>query len=300
MTSVSRKSLDWLILIVVNLTVPLIVAWKHHAGEASQTVASVSGLVSLLVLNSVIIIAIHFREKRKNEVIPRGFVIGGIVLALFSVLLTVIGVYSIPEHNDYVELAFSSVPLDQIHPQQKALIVDLLRRTAANSRDYEHLAAQTKPISPHLYSVESFANENVIRSVLAEYVEANAADFAYHEQQEQTMNEFRDKMMKVDPNYLKSFEADRQEQETQEARAFQLQQECSTATTALYNYAETHAKDITVKDGQLRFTNDDVQAEFSRQLEGSKALYERWQGALQESVRRQQQSRKNVGVMPNS
>jgi len=300
MTSVSRKNLDWLVLIVGNLTVPVMVAWKHHAGEATQTVASVSGLVSLLVLNSVLITAIHFREKRKNEVIPRGFVIGVVGFALFSASLTVISAYSIPERNDYVELAFSGVPLDQIHPQQKALVVDLLRRTAANSRDYEHLAAQTKPISPQLYSVESFANESVIRSVLEEYGKANAADFAYHKEQEQTMDEFRDKMMTVDPSYLKSFEAGRQEQETQEAKILQLQQECSTATTALYNYAGTHTKDITVKDGQLRFANDAVQTEFSRQLEGSKTMYERWQGALQESVRRQQQLRKNVGLLPNS
>jgi hypothetical protein len=300
MTFGSRKSLDWLILIACNVTVPVMVTWKHREGEASQTVAFVSGLISLLLLNSIIIAAIHSREKRKNEGTPRGIVIGSVGLALFSALLTVIGVYSIPEHNDYVELAFSSVPLDQIHPQQKALVVDLVRRTAANSRDYENVAAQIKPISPQLYSAGSFATADVIHSVTEQYKKAAAADSAYRETQVRTMNEFRNRMMTVDPDYLKSFEAGHQERELREAKHYQLQQECVKATLTLYEYAEAHSKAISVRDDQLRFANDGVRIEFTRQLEASKSLNGQCEESLRELVKQQQGLRKKFGLGPNS
>ena len=274
--------------------------WEHHTGEANRTVASISGLVSIVVLNAVIITAIHFRDKRNGNVVQRSFVIGAVGLALFSALLTAIGVYSTPERNDYLKLAFSNIPIDQIHPEQKALVVDLLRRSAVNSRQYESVASQMKPLSPPLYSAESFANDSVIRSVAEEYKQASAVDFAYREEQVRTMNEFRSKMMKVDPDYLKSFEAGQQERQTLETNAFQLQQECATATLALYDYAETHTKDILVKDGQLSFRNDGVRAEFSRQLEASRSLNERWQKAVQELTRHQQRSRKELGLAPTS
>ncbi len=198
-----------------------------------------------------------------------------------------------------VELAFSSIPLDQIHPQQKALVVDFLRRTAANSRDYENVAAQMKPISPPLHSAGSFANADVIRSVTEEYKKATATDSTYRETQERTMNEFRNKMMKVDPDYLKSFEAGQQARETRETKNFQLQKECVTATLALYDYAETHTKEISVKDGELHFANDSVRMEFSRQLEASKSLNKQCQEAIQELVRDQQRLRKDVGLEPD-
>jgi hypothetical protein len=276
------------------------VAWKHHGGEVSQTVAFVSGFVSLLVFNSVIITAIHFREKRKNEGAPRGFVFGSVGLALSSALLTVIGVYSIPEHNDYVELAFSNVPLDQIHPERKALVVELLRRTAAHSKKYESVAAQMKPISPQLYSADSFATVDLTHSVTEQYKKAAADDSTYRETQLRAMNEFRNKMMAVDPDYLKSFEAGQQEREMRESKYFQKHQESVNGTLTLYEYAEAHSGDISVRDGQLRFANDGVRIEFARQLEVSKSLNEQCQEALQEFVKNQQRLRKNFGLGLNS
>jgi len=300
MPSVSRKHRDWLILIIVNLTVPVMVAWEHYRGEASRPVAFISGLASLLVLNAVIVIAIHFRDKRNGNVRQRNFVIAAIILTLFSTLLTAIGVHSTTERNDYLELALSNIPLDQIHPEQKALVVDLVRRSAANSRNYENAAAQMKPYSPQLYSAESFANDSVIHSVSDQFKKATAVDFAYREEQMGTMNDFRSKMMKVDPDYLKSFEAGQQEQQMGEINEFQLEKECATATLALYDYAEKHTKDIALKDGQLTFANDAVRAEFSRQLEASKSLNDRLQTAHQELVRRQQLLRKDVGLKPGA
>jgi hypothetical protein len=300
MPSLSRNALDLLLLACVNVTIPAVVTWNHHSGQASPTVALLSALLSLVVVNTVAVGTILSRRKRIGQDTSGGFLMGAAGLLVISGLLTAAGVYSISERNNYVELALSSIPLNEIHPEQKALVVEFLRRRAADSRDYEQLATQIKPISPALYSPDSFASEDIIRRVLEEYKKVVAADFAYHEQLERTMSDFRNKMMKIDPDYLKSFEAARQEQETREQKAFQLQQECETATQGLYEYAGAHTKEITVSDGEVHFANDGVRKEFSRQLKNSKSLYAQGQESFQELLKRQQQLRKAAGLASKS
>ena len=286
--------------VACNLTVPILVNWKYHTGEATRTAAFISGAASLLILNAVIIKVILARDKRNGQGTPRGFIAGATGVALLSAVLTTVGLYSVSQRKDYLELALSGIPLDQIHPEQKSLVIGLARRRLALSRDYEQASAQTKPFSPALYSADSFSNESVIRSVSEQYKKANALDFSYQEQQELSTNEFRDKMKKVDPDYLRSFEAGLREQETRQAQVLQLQHECLTTTVALYDYADAHTKDIVVTNGQLHFMNASVQMEFSRQLEESKSRYQRWQEALQELGRDHQKLRSELGLGPKS
>jgi hypothetical protein len=303
MTSAPRHALDWLLLAVIDLTVPAVIAWKHRAGDTTSTVALLTGFISIAVLNAVIVGAISSRRRRLGEGSSRGFLSVAIGLAVLSGLLTALGVLSFPERNDYVELALSNVPLEEIHPEQKALVVELVRRRAADSKNYERVAAQIKPISPPLFSPDSFANDAVIRAVLEQYTKAYTVDFDYREEEQRTMSDFRDKMMKVDPDYLKTFEAAEQAPESQESgeeKAFQLQKASVAATLALYNYADTHTKEISLRNGELRFANAGVQAEFSRQLEDSKSRHERWQELLHELVKEHQRSRAQLGLAPNS
>jgi hypothetical protein len=182
MASVPRKTLDWILLVSNDVTVPAVVSWEHHAGEATSTIALLVGCFSLVVLNVVLIGAIWSRRKRLGESPSRGFVLGAVALAVLSGLLTSVGVFSFPERNDYVELALSNVPLNEIHPEQKALFVEFLRRRAANSKNYEQMAAQTKPFSPPLYSADSFASDTVIRAAIEHYTTAYAADSNYREE----------------------------------------------------------------------------------------------------------------------
>jgi hypothetical protein len=298
MASISRNALDWTLLAIANLTVLVVITWEHHAGEASPNVALISGFLCLLVLNSMLVRAIYSRRKRLGQNNPRGFFTGAVLLALLSGLLTTAGAFLVSEHNDYIELALSNTPLDEIHPERKSLVVEFIRHRAANSRDYERVAAGFKPLSPALYSADSFANESVIRSTSEQYESANNMDFAYHQKQVQAMNEFRGKMIKVDPDYLRSFEAGLDEQDAEEEKLIQLQRGCFTATLALYAYAAKHTKDISVKDSSLHFANNSVQMEFSRQLEGSKTLFEQWQTMAQEARKRQQRQRNDVGLGP--
>jgi hypothetical protein len=289
-----------MLLACINLAIPAVIAWKLHTGEASTTVALLSGLISLVVLNGVAVGMILSRRKRMGQDTSRGFLIGTAGIIVISGLFTAAAVHTIPERNDYVELALSNTPLDQIRPEQKALVVELIRRRAADSRDYEQLNAQIKAISPALYSPDSFASEDIIRRVLEEYRKDVAADFAYHERLEQTMSDFRNKMTKIDPDYLKSFEAARQAQETREQKAFQLEKDCVAATQGLYEYAGAHTKEITVREGGMHFANDAVRNAFSRQLESSKSLYAQWQESLQELLKRHQELRKAAGLASNS
>jgi hypothetical protein len=292
----TRMAKDWLLLACVNLTVPIVVAWKRHSGDASAAVAVVSGLVSLAVLNTVFTALIRARDRRQGRASRHGLAVATVGLAIFSALVTSVFAFSTSAQNDYLQLALSSTPLGEIHPKQKALVVELIRRRAENSRAYERTIAEIKPISPPLYSADSFANQNVIRLVSTEYSKDSDIDFSYGAQQQQVMNEFRDKMTKVDPTYLKSFEAARQEQEASEAEAGKLQRECVAATLSLYDYAAIHSKDITFKNGQLVFSAESVRLQFSEQLDNSKALYTKWQSVLQGLVKRQQQLRSASGV----
>jgi hypothetical protein len=290
----TRNAKDWLVLLCVDLGVPITIAWKRHSGEVSSAVAVVSGLVSLVVLNIVLFAMIHARNKRQAQGMPRRLIMGAIGLVTLAAMLTAISAYSVPENNDYIELALSDKPLNDIHPEQRALVVELLRRRLANSRANDHLIADSKPISPPLFSPDSFASESTIRSVSSAYKIATDADFSYYAQQQEAMNDFRSKMMKVDPGYLKSFEAAQQQRETADAESNKLEQESTAATLALYQYAAIHAEDIEDKNGELAISTERVRLEFSRQLENSKNLFSKWQAVVQEQVRRQQQARAAV------
>jgi hypothetical protein len=94
MASVSRRNADWIILVGINLTVPVMVNWKFHTGQVSRTVALASGLVSLMLLNATLVATIRIRDKRSGQSTPRGLIASAIGLALLSALGTAISLYS--------------------------------------------------------------------------------------------------------------------------------------------------------------------------------------------------------------
>jgi hypothetical protein len=297
MASISHNTAAWLLLAAIDLTVPAMVTWEYHAGKISSPVALISGLTSLAVLNAVMITAIRSRNKSSRRQTPRGFVIVAVSFAVFSGLLTELGIHSIPAQNDYLELALSNTPLSEIHPPQKAIVVELIRRNAAASKEYGRVAVETKPISPPLFSTGSFADQSVIKSVSSQFKKAADLDFAYYAQQQQSMAEFREKMMKADPDYLRSFDAARQEEELANNKAIELLRECTSVTLALYGYAAKHAPEIAVKNGQLVFSNENVRGEFDRQLENSKSLLQKWDVAHSNQVRLQQLAETKLGLV---
>jgi hypothetical protein len=292
----SRTGLDWLILVCLNATVPVVLGWKHYIGEVSAQIVLIAGLTSIVVANAVVVLAIRVRNKRQGKITSRSVGFGAIALAVLAAASTAFSTYRVPEQNEYLRLALSDTPLDQIHPERKQLLVELTRKQLANSQQEDRVIREMKPISPSLFSADSFADATVIRSVSQAYQDATAADFAYSDKQKRDMDEFRDKMSKVDPEFLKSFELTQRDREEATATTRKLEQECLNATLDLYNYAAAHAKDITIKNGELTFSNDGVRRDFSNKLEASKALFDTLQAIVQQQVTVQQQARRSAGI----
>lgn len=300
MTTVRRIVHPWLLLLIVDITVPAMTAWELYSGKATARTALVSALLSLIVLNAMLILSFRYRIKTLGQTAPRGLYFGAICLATLSGFVSFVALRSIPERNEYLDLMLSDLPLDQIQPKQKAIVVELLRRDYGESKAYQQIAAQSKPISPALYSPDSFASADIMRSVSEQYKKANEADFAHYEQVEKYMSDFRAKMLAEDPNYLESFEASRKEEATQDDRLLQQQRQCLVATLGLYDYAAAHAKEITVRNGEFYFSGDGVRADFNRRLDECKSLFRQFETARNEIIKTRPRIGENLEIGPRS
>jgi len=147
MSPLKRNQLDWLLLLCVDATVPVILVWKTHSGEVQPVIALVSGLLCLLVGNVVVLIAIRNRNGRTGQPNSKWLVLGASGVGVIVALVMGVAVFGIPQHNNYLDLALSDIPLSEIQPEQKRLVVELIRHRAANSREYDRLVseAKTKP-----------------------------------------------------------------------------------------------------------------------------------------------------------
>jgi hypothetical protein len=299
MAKISRKALDWWLVVCIDVTVPAVIVWKYHFGEITRAVALISGLLSLAISNAVFLAAVHARNKRHGVITARSWFAGGIGLAVVSGVVTAGAVYLTPQHNEYADLAFSNIPLSQIHPTRKAILVELIRRQNELSLEYQKRASQMMPISPPLYSPESFATTSVMRRVTATLTQSNAEDLAYAGQVQQAMGRFRAEMGRADPAYLKSFEASDQKREDGQHKLTQLQEKWFHSVIALYAYASAESREITIRKGQLRFANTNIESELSRQMAQSKALYDAWQAQFQELSHEQATERRDVGLGAN-
>lgn len=284
-------------LLCMNVTVPVVLVWKTHMGAIPPSIALVSGLLCLLLGNFVLIVAIK-RKHQKGQPPSNRLVPGAIGLGAISALITSLFVFAVPQRNNYVDLALSAIPLSNIQPEQKRLVVELIRRSAANSRDYEKLVsdAKAKPLSPSLYTPESFANREVIESTIAHLKKYADADCEYSQKQQAALSEFRQKMAQVDPDYLRAWDIKRQGKEAAEQKAALLEREWLESATSLYRYAEAHPREISLNSGHLEFATDAVRLEFSHKQDESKSLYQKWQDVIQGLSRHQQQARANVGL----
>jgi hypothetical protein len=295
MYKMSRNSLDWLFVCCANVPVPLMMAWKRSSGELSIVTATVSGLVALAFVNLTVIVSIRARNRRHGQATSRALIFGAVLLATASAAVMALAVFSIPAHNEYVDLAFSNLPLSQIHPERKALVVELIRRKAANSRDYDIAASQTKPLSPPLYSPESFSSKDAMADTMKQLKKATDSDFAYRTKQQDAEADFHKRMSEVDPQYLATFEGGLEQAD--EASMSKLEQQWFSATSALYAYAAAHQKDIEVRNGKLKFKTTVVQIEFNQRQELSKTLYAKFLERVQGALRDKQQQRARI-IMP--
>jgi hypothetical protein len=297
---IPRSQLEYALVLCVNATIPAMVLWNWYSGEVSSTTAILTAVISAAVVNAVLIFGLRFKQRRLGNSPSQRLPATAAILAVTAVLLTMLGVEAIPVRNDYLGLALSDRPLTEIQPEQKRLVVELIRRRAANSREYDQVLAEAKahPISPALYTPESFANVDAMHNtvnMLNKYIDV---DMTYGTKQQEVLSEFRRKMAKVDPEYLKEWDSERQDAEQLQASATVLEKQWFTGVVALYDFAATHYDEIKLYGSPGGNVGKTAQ-QFKEQVEASKAVYAKWQVQLRELVRRQNESRaRNVAYVP--
>lgn len=299
MTRLDTTGRYLLIFVVADLTVPAVVGWQHHAGKTGSGAGLTVAVLSLVFLNTVFVVKLRSLTATLGQIISRRFYYVVASLAVISGLVSAAAIRLTPHRNEYINLAFSDIPLERIHPKQTALVVQFIRRNALASKQYEQLASTFPPVSPALESPESFANEGVIKSVENQFKNACDADIAYHAKLKESREEFREEMLKVDPAFLSSFDADSPPNQDDE-RVFDLMYRWYGSTETLYDYAAKNSKQISLRNGELQFTNQDVRAKFNQLLEESKSLHKQAIAAFNELSQKRQKLRSANGISPDA
>ena len=296
MSSPSRQQLDWLMLACVNATVPAMLAWKTYSGDVTVKVSILTAIIILPVMNGVVVVGVRSRRKRQGIETPRSFIFWAVGLAMFSALVTTLTVTSISVRNGYFELALSGTPLNEIQPEQKRLVVELIRRRILNSRDYDRARAEVhnKPLSPALYSPESYVNVDVNHRTISELQKYAEVDFEYSSKQELAKAEFRTKMARIDPTYLQSWDSQRQDQQALETSMISLEKQWLDSVVVLYEFAAKHIEVIKLQGGKLLFSDPAIEQTFQRQQDASEALCSRLKEQSKELITRERQSRSHI------
>ena len=196
--------------------------------------------------------------------------------------------------NELMDEVISSKPISEIRRERKAILVQLLRARLQTGQEYEAVASQMKPISPPLYSDESFENEDVIRLVMTQVRAAASTDIIYSDKQQAAMNEFRTRMSKADPAYLESFESDRRDIDDLYGKTASLVKQWLDATSDLYDFAAANHKTITLKANQLIFSDPKIKFSFEDKKGRSADLLIKLRVAEKEGTERQRNALPDV------
>src|ERR1700722_20052903 len=204
-TKTVYRRIAWL-LIVVNLSVPAFVFFQRNGNNLSDAVNIWVGWIVATVMTAMLVVGTFLRLPVDRRQIPRSMVLTSLALVVLSGLITTISIAASPSDN-YLAVALSNTPLDKIKPDRKRLVVELIRQEKAASDENNRIAKSMKPISPALYSVDSFASKAAMESTSSQLKQAYDIDQAYAAAKHQARQDFRNKMQRVDPNYLRGFES---------------------------------------------------------------------------------------------
>ncbi len=262
MTQLSQRSRDWLIVIGTNLTAAFWLFW-HARREVNAETTLITTPIVFVILNAVVLRSILAKNRRLQLKTPPSLVVTAITLAMVAC-----GCLWGVLHRDLdfsqaiLDEAVSSKLISDIKPENRAILVQLLRTRLQNSREYTADASRFKPITPALYSAESFENDDVIQSVKSQVEAAASRDITYSNRQQEAMNAFRTKMSKADPAYLESFEAQRKGVDDEYAKASSQIAEWLEATVGLYDFVAANHKTIKLNGHELVFSDRTTKATF--------------------------------------
>jgi len=282
-----------------DATVSAVILWKTHLGLLAPVVASLSCLLSLILVTAVLVVGVHRRNARNGETGSKNLFVGAASLGLFATAFTGLAAFALTHHhNSYLELAASAIPLSDIQPEQKRLVVEPIRRRTANSREYGVLTATAAatPLSPSLYAPQTFVEKKAIESMIAKLTRYADIDFQYAEKQQAALTDFRDKMSRLDPVYLRSWDQNRSAQDAAEQSLNQKEHEWLESSISLYKFADTHLGETSLVGGELKFTTDALKAEFINRRDQSKTQYQSWQEQFQSLAAHQQETRAKLGL----
>jgi hypothetical protein len=265
------RRIAWL-LIVINLSVPAFVFFQRDGNNLSDTANIWVGWISATVVTAMLLFGTYLRQPMDRRQIPRSMVLTSLALVVLSGLITTISIAASPSDN-YLAVALSDTPLNKIKPDRKRLVVELIRQNKAASDENSRIATSMKPISPALYSVDSFASKAAMESTSSQLKQAYNIDRAYAAAKHQLRQDFHEKMLRVDPEYLVEFESKMHQDDTMEASIEAEEEKWIESVFSLYDYAEAHANGISVDtSGHLSIASEDVKQSLLQQIDASTVL----------------------------
>jgi hypothetical protein len=291
-----RKHYVTFMLTIVSLSMPIIVLLLRNSSDLSDHAYIWVGWISIVLINVTLVTSFHLRKRQTERLVTRRTILIATLLALLSGLITTISISEI-RHNNYLELALSNTPLNQIKPDRKRLIVELIRRNAAISAENNRIAKSTKPISPALYTVGSFASKEAMQSTVSQLKNVYEIDCAYLSAKRQIRQDFHNKMLKVDPNYLREFEAKMQDDDAQDNVISATEEKWANGVFSLYNYAIAHSGGISADNsGHLVVTDQDVRKSLLDQINASTTLEQTMSEMRANAVNKQHSLQDAVGI----
>jgi hypothetical protein len=251
MLSKKWQLFDWILLGLVcywALDTPIS---GYRSGLWSPRVGLVSGFLTLAVGGTIALLTIRSRHHRLGLPTPRSLLIGAIAGGVLSAggLWLMLG--NEMSEKDLMMTALSSKPISEIQPEEKALVVQFLRKEIARDRDYKQIALQTKPPEFPLFSNGSFGNEAIMQREVDWFQKAVARDASNYDQHEHNLEEFRSLMMKRHAAFLVSFNLGIHSKEESFAEILSLEKQLLDATVDLYGFAARNRENIIYFNGNF-------------------------------------------------
>jgi hypothetical protein len=289
------RRIAWLLL-VVNLSVPAFVLFQRNGNHLTDAANIWVGWVSATMLTVMLVVGTYFRLPLDRRQIPRSMVLTSFALVVLSGLITTISIAASPS-DDYLAVALSDKPLDKIKPERKRLIVELIRKNKAASDENSRIAKTMKPISPALYSVDSFATKSAMESTSSQLKQAYDIDQAYATGKHQARQAFHDQMQRVDPDYLAAFDSRMQQDDSQEASIESEEAKWVASALSLYDFAVAHASDISLNDGgHLAIKGEELKQNLLQQINASTALEQTMMNDRAKAVNNQHSLQDAIGM----
>jgi hypothetical protein len=285
----------WL-LIVVNLSVPAFVLFHRDGHNLSDAVNIWVGWISATLVTAMLVVGTYLRLPVDRRQIPSSVVWTSLALVVLSGLITTISIVASPS-DSYLALALSDIPLNKIKPDRKRLVVELIRQDKAASDENSRIAQSMKPITPPLYSVDSFASKAAIESTSSQLKHAYDIDQAYAAAKHQARQSFHDKMQRVDPDYLRDFESRMQEEDSLEELIEAEEAKWVASALSLYDYAAAHAANFSVNNGgDIAIASKELRLSLLQQIDTSKALEQTMMNDRTKAVKKQHALQDALGL----